>query len=1147
MNRANSPALAEACPDAAGDDELARVLETVMADIEAGRPVDVERMLTDHPTVADDLRACLASLRFIEKGAGTLACADDDRAPSMENLGDFRIRREIGRGGMGVVYEADQLSLGRKVALKVLPFAAALDAKQLQRFQHEAQAAAHLHHQNIVPVYFVGAERGVHFYAMQYIEGKTLAGLIAELRHQAGLTNQEGDLHPEPAAGGDAVTEKGANAAETPRGGPIRAATLARGSTEGSTRTPGHFRMVANLGIQAAEALEHAHQLGIIHRDIKPGNLMVDGRGKVWITDFGLAHIQGDAQLTLTGDLVGTLRYMSPEQALAKRVLVDQRTDIYSLGVTLYELASLEPAFGGRDRQEVLRRIAFEEARPPRRLNRAIPIELETIILKAIEKNPADRYATAQALADDLRRQLEDRPIWARRASLVQKARKWCRRHKAVAWTALAFTVVLLGTVAVFSLVTAYRTGRQLEATRQAEVEATRQLYRSLVDQARARRLSRRPGRRFESLDLLDRAAKIARDIGLEEKDFLLELRNETIACLALFDVHVAREWEGYSATSRNIAFDNKLENFAHIDDLGKVSIHRAADNQEICHFVPEVSRPGAFFSPDSQLLALCDHTLLEVWQLPGHGPAVFLPKTPCNAFAFSPDGRQLAIVLKEGSIRLIDLPSRQQNKELRIEQTVHRVAFHPDNRHLAVSCKDRVQILDVQTGKTLAEIPAPPSDLCWHPEGKTLATTRLQSMDWAIRLWDVFSDPERAIPGTQKQIARLQGHRATGALVTFNHRGDLLVSVSWDGTMRFWDPWTGQALFGTPSRWERVVFSPNDRFLAPGFRANQLGLWEIAAPVGYRTLVRDPIHGPANYIGTPTICPKSHFLAMGLNDGIGLWDLTRGRAHKSFLDFRRGDRVDAVLFDLAGDLIVSASGKLQRFAIRPDPGAPGLVRLGPEEQLPLSGRCLIARSQDSKVIASALSWGGAQVWGWERQGGLVNLAHEDVRSISVSPKGDLVATGSHGDSPVVKVWAWDGKGPKLVKSLPGGQMCQVGFSPDGKWLAASGGGLRLWHVPSWEEGPKIGGVAFAFSCDGALLAVETGTGALRLVDPTIGREYARLEDPDQDRAAELTFSCDGTKLVTNGEGQSLHVWDLRAIRHELAQRGLDWDLPPLP
>src|SRR5262249_39866019 len=194
--------------------------------------------------------------------------------------------------------------------------------------------------------------------------------------------------------------------------------------------------------VQAAEALEHAHEMGIVHRDIKPANLMIDGRGNLWITDFGLSQVQGDGRLTMSGDLLGTLRYMSPEQALAKRVPLDHRTDIYSLGVTLYELLTLQPAFPERDRQELLRQIAFEAPRPPHQANRAIPWELETIILKAIAKNPSERYAEARALADDLRRFLEDKPILARRPTLLQRARKWARRHPTVVWAAVIVTLV---------------------------------------------------------------------------------------------------------------------------------------------------------------------------------------------------------------------------------------------------------------------------------------------------------------------------------------------------------------------------------------------------------------------------------------------------------------------------------------------------------------------------------------------------------------------------------------------------------------------------------------------------------------------------------------------------------------------------------
>jgi serine/threonine protein kinase len=406
-------------------------------------------------------------------------------------LGDFQILRELGRGGMGVVYEARQVSLNRRVALKVLPLAAAMDSRQLQRFHVEAQAAACLHHTNIVPIHAVGCERGVHYYAMQYIEGLTLAAVIRDLRMTEGLDTPNGPeaeataLLPSPLAG---EAESPGCAGGGPQGrmrGPLADAPAARKEPRTpvatSIRDRAFFRSVANMGIQAAEALEHAHGLGVIHRDIKPANLIVDDRGTLWITDFGLARLQNDSGLTITGDLMGTLRYMSPEQALGNRIILDHRTDIYSLGVTLYELLTIRPAFSGEDRQAVLRKIAEEEPIAPRRLNESIPRELETIVLKAMSKEPESRYATALELADDLRRFLESKPIRARRPNVLELATKWVRRHQAI--VGLAATVLLLASLGL--TVALARIAREQEKTRAALVraEARSRVARRAVDQ----------------------------------------------------------------------------------------------------------------------------------------------------------------------------------------------------------------------------------------------------------------------------------------------------------------------------------------------------------------------------------------------------------------------------------------------------------------------------------------------------------------------------------------------------------------------------------------------------------------------------------------------------------------------------------------
>jgi serine/threonine protein kinase len=458
-------------PDLAHENEQeTRLEEDLLAYVEgrhSGRSPSRSELLAAH---AQDRRALeeffaghdeveRLGAAFREPAAGV---EQSQSARDIGTLGDFRLLREVGRGGMGVVYEAEQVSLRRRVALKVLPFAAALDSRQLQRFKNEAMAAAHLRHENIVPVHAVGEERGVHFYAMQFVEGRSLAALIAEL--QAPLAKPS------------------AAAATSP------AAML---STERSSGSPRYYDWVARLGMQAAVALGHAHAVGIVHRDIKPANLLLDHGGRLWITDFGLAQMAGDAGLTLTGELLGTLRYASPEQALARRGVVDHRSDVYSLGATLYELLTLRPLFEGRDRNELLRQIADEEPRPPRSLHASTPRELETVVLKALQKEPSERYPTARALADDLQRFLDNRPVLARRPTVGERLRKLARRHPSL----VGAGVVVLVLLCAGSLVSTLLIGSEQERTR-AEQQKTEEAYRrerQRAEEAESRfRLARR-------------------------------------------------------------------------------------------------------------------------------------------------------------------------------------------------------------------------------------------------------------------------------------------------------------------------------------------------------------------------------------------------------------------------------------------------------------------------------------------------------------------------------------------------------------------------------------------------------------------------------------------------------------------------------
>ena len=392
------------------DATLADALERYREHCQQGDPPDPDAFVGGYPAIAEELHHCLDAL--------ALLYADRPAVPS-QVVGDYRILRELGRGGMGVVYEAEQLSLGRRVALKMLPFAGVLSPRQLQRFRNEALAAAHLDHPNIVSVYSVGSDRGLHHYAMQLVEGLSVAELIGQLR-------DSDDFSP-----------------------PVRAVTK-----DGSVESRAYCDAVARLGSQAARGLQHAHDEGVVHRDIKPGNLLVDASAHLHITDFGLASFRSEPGLTMTGDLLGTVRYMSPEQALALHARIDHRTDIYSLGVTLYELLTLEPAFKGTDPHTLIEAIAERDPVLPHSLNPAIPTELETVVLKAMAKQPGERYSNAAELADDLERFLEDRPVLARRPSLIKCTTKWMHRHRGLVWSAagallLAFVGLVIGTILI--------------------------------------------------------------------------------------------------------------------------------------------------------------------------------------------------------------------------------------------------------------------------------------------------------------------------------------------------------------------------------------------------------------------------------------------------------------------------------------------------------------------------------------------------------------------------------------------------------------------------------------------------------------------------------------------------------------------------
>ena len=390
-----------------------------------------------YPAYAGKIRELLPSVAMMESLKRQIRASADPAAeqpePVPDRLGEYRIVRELGRGGMGIVYEAHQESLGRHVALKVIPRHGLLDAKRRRRFQREAMAVAQLHHTNIVPIFAAGEHEGLPFYAMQYIRGDGLDRMLDFWRR------------------------------------------------DGLVRGPDHWRFVAKVGIQAAEALQYAHDQGILHRDIKPANVLIDEHQVAWITDFGLAKLVGRDDLTNSGDVVGTLRYLAPE---ALRGQTDVRGDIYSMGLTLYELLTLRQPFGDLSPSELLRCVTEEQPTRPRKVDGSIPLDLETIILKATARDPAHRYVSAGDLAEDLRAFLDDRPIRARRASPPEQLARWCRRNKflAGAMVAVAASILIALGAVTAGYVTTTRALSKADANLKLSLDAINRLFNEFSD-----------------------------------------------------------------------------------------------------------------------------------------------------------------------------------------------------------------------------------------------------------------------------------------------------------------------------------------------------------------------------------------------------------------------------------------------------------------------------------------------------------------------------------------------------------------------------------------------------------------------------------------------------------------------------------------
>ena len=1064
-------------------DPIEQLADSFLRRYRAGERPSAEEYVARYPELADQIGELLAAVLLMEeKGHATESGAGGSAGRGSlagQQMGEYRLLREVGRGGMGVVYEAVQESLGRHVALKVLSAGLGVQGEFLERFRREAQAAAGLHHTNIVPVFGVGEWRAegvnppIHFYVMQFIRGLGLDRVLEVVRRRHAPTASGTGRASTPSCPAEPA---GPPAVAPPYSGMPRAASADCGTPElgepsGLTAQAEaeYFRAAARLIAQAADALDHAHRHGVLHRDVKPSNLLLDGHGTVWVTDFGLAKTTGGETLTGTGDILGTLRYMAPERFRGE---ADARSDVYALGATLYELLTLRPAYADSDRLRLMERIRQGDRHPLRRLAPRLPRDLETIVLKAMAAAPAERYTTAAALAEDLRRFLSDRPIRARPLGPVGRLVRWGRRNPALA--AVSGLALLAGCAVVV-----------------VSVLFGMHQYRSAADLRQERRKSDQLAAGLAVDKALDLCAKgnvshgllwMARGLEIagraEDDDLQWAIRanlgdwSRRLHALQLCLPHpgsvlaVAVSPDGRTIVTGGADGTARLWDTATGRALGAPLAHGAPVR-------------AAAFRPGSRTFATASGATVQFWDsADGHrlGSPLSAPGNVL-ALAFSKDARWLATAGDDQAAKVWDADTgRPTGPPLRHEASVHAVAFHPDGQMLATGGADHTARLWKTATGTAIGWPLRHTDavlaVAFVP-GQALLVTGTR--DWELRLWSTdqgedlgrWNLPQGSVTsvavsgdGTtvlfgcadsqgahllDRQTREFQGvplpHRGPVTSVAFFPTDDRVVTGGADGTARVWQ--LAPPLRGTPlpqhAHVRVVAFSPDGALAATAGDDGTVQLWDTAS--------RQPHGQPISHAGQPVRAlafhPRGRLLFTGCDDGLGrFWDVATGAPDGAQLLHPAG--VDGAAFSPDGSVLLTGCKD-------------GAVRRWHVEERKLLGDPLrhqqwinaVAFSPDGRWLLTGSADATAQLWDADtgHPAGPPFVHQGPVEAVAFDPDSSLAATASADRT--VQVWDLSTHEPRGAPLPHPRTPLGVAFHPGGRLLATAchDGRIRFWDV----------------------------------------------------------------------------------------------------